>query len=312
MIMGVLQFMMSQVAANNPTSRRRLRQAAVPPLIVVAVLFTTACAGGGTDPVQTGLQSSPADAQLLVQVRSGESGSDRTWLKVHSGADVVTAVGLEGVAAEAAEAAFMSQVESSSTASEAAFDILAQTSVKLWQSGRKWHVVVPNGPGDLAVIMSPSGHCEGLFRMPDGRPVPVPPAAVKRIRDIAVWDSSGKRVAVRATPEDGNPYRHHVLIVDGSSGAVAKDISLPRIVEDIAWRPDGQGIALLCSDERMGDALLERMAHAVGHGKPYDDLYVVLVELASGRTVEGRIASDLPYGTGRLLWDTRGIRSVSH
>ena len=77
----------------------------------------------------------------------------------------------------------------------------------------------------------------------------------------------------------------------------------------IAWSPDSQNVAVLVSTERLGSGPIESLGKAFGHGVPYVDVSLLIVDVASGSECEVVVARDVKYGDGSVMWDPLAVEA---
>lgn len=263
-----------------------------------------------------GAEVRPGDDQnaASIVVRIQEGASRPEWLAFtvseKAGTQVLSASGdLDGV-----DSSFEAYCDASREASKAAFDMLiAQGRAGKWLSSeyaREWNEVVPAPGLGAALIMFSNGDCQGFVATDGGDANGVASDVTARVRRVVTWNRDGQRVALRASTIDRDVWRHNLIIADRSQGTVLCDIDMKRLIADIAWSPGGSQVAVLCFSQRRGDGLIDRALDSLGHGAPYLDFSLVIVNVASGDMIQAPLLQDVKSGTGEIMWDRQATRSM--
>ncbi len=176
---------------------------------------------------------------------------------------------------------------------------------------RKLHIFVPEADLNRALIMDSTGRCMGFVDLRAWTRCPADATVMERLRTIVTWSGDGTRLAFRVPPPDGDPWTHHLMVLDAQTGQVLHDLAIERLITDIAWSPDGTKLAVVCGEQRMGTGPLESLASYMGHGVPYMDFELLVVDLATGSMQATPVAADVQYGEAFVLWDRRAVRWMS-
>lgn len=205
--------------------------------------------------------------------------------------------------------------------SEAAFDRLVEASHGELPSdeftrtyGRKDHLVVPSPDGSRAVICHWRDGKRGVIELPSGRvagwPQDLPWGSGHKYAAEVSWSGDGTSLAfVMADERRGSRPTQRIVVIDVANGVVLHNLPVERWVEELAWSPDGRKLAALVADHRLGTGPIETLFAKFGHGRPYEDLYVQVFDLATGQTTEGLLAKDLPESSAHIHWDPAAVTS---
>lgn len=183
--------------------------------------------------------------------------------------------------------------------------------------GRKNHLVLPSPKLDRAVILHWREGQRGIVELPSLREIPWTIDANwgdgHRWAGNCSWSGDGTRLALvrggdgYAGPGKIAEQHSRVLVLDSVTGRLVREVAVERGVNEISFSPDGLRLGLLVTDYYLGDSLLERWSASLGHGRPYNNLYVQIVDLATGEVTETEIARDLPEVTAHIMWDPDGV-----
>jgi len=123
------------------------------------------------------------------------------------------------------------------------------------------------------------------------------------------WSADSRWVAARTTDRIGHVDRDGLVVMDVVRGAIPLERRVGRSVGSIAWSPDSQNVAVLVSTERLGSGPIESLGKAFGHGVPYVDVSLLIVDVASGSECEVVVARDVKYGDGSVMWDPLAVEA---
>ena len=126
---------------------------------------------------------------------------------------------------------------------------------------------------------------------------------------VYAWSADSRWLAARTSDTIGQVDRDGVVVIDVVRGAIPQDRRLGRYVRSIAWAPGSRQFAVLVSTERLGSGPLESLGKALGHGVPYVDFSLLIVDVASGSECEVVVARQVKYGAGSVMWDPSGVEA---
>jgi hypothetical protein len=204
--------------------------------------------------------------------------------------------------------------EQSITQSKNAFDHLRSVTGGAYpesDDARQLRRMVPAPRGELAVVLGALGSVRACMELDSGAEVSLPSVVTKIGYSPLAWSRDGRTFAVRATANRWHPEAERLFIVRAGEGEIQCDIPIGRLVHSVGWSPTGSQVAVLVSGERRGTGPIERFYEMLGHGVPYLDFAVMVVDVATGGSIVREVVDDVRYGTGWLLWDAATTMAVS-
>jgi hypothetical protein len=302
-----------RVTAGAAARWRRGERCLVACLVAMALATGTACTDGLTgasaDAEQV-LRDTPERA-ILVEVREEFGGDDRSWfIAVPDDAPQEPSVSVSEAGASV-ETALVHYDAACRAAADRVFDAIAARGFPaewdLSAGSRKQRLIVPNHAQSLALVTSILGHGQWLADLDEPEAQRVSGTPLTEIRGRFTWSGDGTRIAFAPEPPRGEAAQP-VVVYDVTRAAVVQALVVERTVKDIAWSPDGERLAVLRFTSRARGGPLETIGNTIGHGVPYCDFELVVIELASGAMQFAPIAQDVKHGDARILWDPRAVR----
>jgi hypothetical protein len=249
-----------------------------------------------------------------VSIRE-QSGGDREvyelWT-VHSATGEMQGLEVREAAAEHRDAmdAFF---ERSITQSRNAFDVLSSVTGGTYpesDDARQLRQIVPAPRGEFAVVLGALGSVKMCMELDSATEVSLPGVVTKIGYTPLAWSRDGRTFAVRATSDRWHPEAERLFIVRAGEGVIQRDVPIGKSVHSIGWSPTGSQVALLVSVERLGTGPIESLYAKLGHGVPYLDFSVMVVDVDTGSSVVHEVVDDVRHGTGWLLWDAASTMAV--
>lgn len=181
----------------------------------------------------------------------------------------------------------------------------------------EWHLLLPSADVERAVVMHWRDVKAGIVVLDDGstKPLHEPIVEQPRRRSLQVrigsWSVDGRRVAL-ALDGAHDDRRELLVIVDAATGAT--ELSLPiehDLIAGLAWNDDGKRLAILAKDTWLGTGPIESLYKQLGHGRPYSNYFVAILDLVSGSLRESALGRDLPEAQATILWAPDAVGSVA-
>lgn len=189
-----------------------------------------------------------------------------------------------------------------------------QASMQLVQVGVPEHIapgdlrVAPSRDGSNATIVDDAHLLVRIVDMETGESIVAP---VEEPMEPLAWCRDGEHLAICERVPGSVAAVARVVVLHLPSGQKTSSIEVGPTVEDVAWSPDCTQLAMIVGKHRSGRGLLERFGALMGHGVPYYDFRLLVVDLGTQGRMETPIAEDVRYGIANLLWDERAVTSLA-
>lgn len=93
-----------------------------------------------------------------------------------------------------------------------------------------------------------------------------------------------------------------LLIMDLYTNEIFFKKEIFKNIESIAWSSDSKWLAILGTYTELGKGLLKSWFKVTGHGIPYDDFYIILINLQDDISIQYLLQKKVRYGEGELYW----------
>lgn len=122
--------------------------------------------------------------------------------------------------------------------------------------------------------------------------------------DDIVWDKTGQYVAYASSGSETRSTKFILMVIDVTSSTLKfiKATDTDRTIEDIAWIPSSEYIAILSSTSRWGLWPWELLLAFSGHPVPHDTFYLSIYDIKGNELLTKEIISNVAYGWGTLVW----------
>ncbi|HEX5010201.1 MAG TPA: hypothetical protein VFY71_07355 [Planctomycetota bacterium] len=169
---------------------------------------------------------------------------------------------------------------------------------------RRSHSVVADRLLQRAVILDRRAIDLGIIDLVTGARTPLP-LTMTTDYSRATWSRDGRRLAIaHQRRTDGDTAGAQLFVIAAETGEHLYAGEVAGFVYDMAWSSDGARLAIMSLESRTGDSgFIERFYANLGHGRPYSDIVVQLVDVDSGLASEQELAHDLPETEVSLVWD---------
>ena len=247
--------------------------------------------------------------RIIVEVTAGHGGDRQLYVLDALAADAVPQPASKELAQE-----FDAYVQSCKLLSECAFDDLrAATSGSLPQHdvARKLLRVTPGLHGPYATIIDAHPYVGQIVKLKSGTEVELPTEPNRRMMEPLVWGRDGNHLAVTEAMPGSLTQAARVLVLDVPRGMVSSAVELGPGVQDIAWNSECTKLAVLVSDQQSGDSAEEEGGKLLGHGVPHVTFRLIVVDLVTQSRIEWKIAQDVRYGSGNVLWDEQAVTCLA-
>jgi hypothetical protein len=247
--------------------------------------------------------STASSPTIVIEVAKGHD-DGRTLYEVDPDvADAEPRPAPEGVAH-----AFDAYREGCRELSELAWTRLASGPAPEPERARKLLRVTPDRRGTRATIIGVQPGVARIVELETGESLEV---AVDDPMAPLAWCRDGRHLAICEGVPGKMAAVARVVVLDVDAGQRTASIEVGPGVFDVAWSPVCTRLAVMVGDLDSGSHVLDELGELIGHGVPYYDFRLLVVDLDTQSRTETPIAEAVQYGDASLLWDEQAVTCLA-